>query len=69
MFPLKLEFDKSLKRLLNWFFSSTAALLQKLAKENDDAAIVLRKAEEIEHTQSLTNSNRCVDMINSNKAL
>ena len=40
------------------YFSSTAALLQKLAKENDDAAIVMRKAEDIEHTQSLTNSNR-----------
>ena len=39
--------------------SSTAALLQKLAKENDDAAIIWRKTEEIENTHSCPTSNRC----------
>ena len=41
-----------------YYYSSTAALVQKLAKENDDAAIVLRKTEDIEHSQSLNQSNR-----------
>ena len=54
--------NKMLSRLVIIYIficiSSTAALLQKLAKENDDAAIILRKTEEIEHTQSITTSNR-----------
>ena len=49
---------KEIRFEVSLYFRSTAALLQKLAKENDDAAIVMRKAEDIEHTQSLTNSNR-----------